>query len=522
MRTGLAGLIAVVALATADAALAAAPPQAPAPWPCSDPVPTPPDASWLWKGAAVSSDWRDDETLRALVPALAQRAMPEGEATTRISAFAASRSDKAAALALLAAGLIDTMGRELKLVVGGISRFNARQAELAARIEAGYAQDDSTGAEGAKADDLREQIRWDTEIFEDRQRLLPTMCRIPGTLTQRLGVLLAAARNAAGVVASDAGYLLYVSQETAGQIAVIDPARQVEIGRIAIGKRPRGLVASPDHKTLYVAVSGSPIGGPGVDESTLPPPDKAADGIAVVDLASRQVLGTLRGVSDPEQIAISPDGKRLYISSEDAGELLVLDTQGNVLARLAVGAQPEGVALSPDGKTLLATAEEANSVTVVDLVGAPKVTGTVAVGERPRSSAFLERNRAVVAGEFDASLALVDPLRAKLLRTIHLGPEDRPMTILRGTGSQIYVTTGRGGKLLRVDTADAAAKAPITGSARVGERPWGLALAPDGSMAFTANGPGDDVTAIDLATMRVMGKIAAPGSPWGIALVPTR
>jgi DNA-binding beta-propeller fold protein YncE len=158
---------------------------------------------------------------------------------------------------------------------------------------------------------LQEQIRWDTTIFEDRQRLLPTMCSIPGAITRRLGVLLAAARNAAGVLASDAGYLVYATNELAGEVSILDPARQVEIGRIAIGKRPRGLVASPDHRTLYVAVSGSPIGGPGVDESTLPPPDKAADGIAVVDLATRKVVRTLRGVSDPEQIAISPDGAPL-------------------------------------------------------------------------------------------------------------------------------------------------------------------------------------------------------------------
>jgi hypothetical protein len=56
-----------------------------------------------------------------------------------------------------------------------------------------------------------------------------------------------------------------------------------------------------------------------VDESTLPPPDKAADGIAVVDLATRKVVRTLRGVSDPEQIAISPDGARLLCRARTPG-----------------------------------------------------------------------------------------------------------------------------------------------------------------------------------------------------------
>jgi len=267
-----------------------------------------------------------------------------------------------------------------------------------------------------------------------------------------------------------------------------------------------------------------------VDESTLPPPDKAADGIVVLDLATRRIVRTLRGVSDPEQVAISPDGKRLYVSSEDAGQLLTLDTQGNILARLSVGSQPEGVAVSPDGTTLLATSEEDNKVTVISLAdrgsgAGGAIAGTLPVGDRPRNSAFLGGGRAVVAGEFGASLTLIDTgkgARPRVLRTIRLSAEERPMAIRNGAGPVIYVTTGRGGKLLKIDTGDAAAAAPILASASVGERPWGLALSPDGTAAFTANGPGDDVTAIDLRNMRVTGKITSAGSPWGLAVVPTR
>jgi hypothetical protein len=38
---------------------------------------------------------------------------------------------------------------------------------------------------------------------------------------------------------------------------------------------------APDGRTLYVALSGSPKVPPGGDESNLPPPDRAADGIGV-------------------------------------------------------------------------------------------------------------------------------------------------------------------------------------------------------------------------------------------------
>jgi len=318
------------------------------------------------------------------------------------------------------------------------------------------------------------------------------------------------------VAAAPAGsYLVYATNEGSGDVSVIDPAEHREVARIAIGKRPRGLVASPDGSLLYVAVSGSPIAGPGVDESKLPPPDKAADGIVVIDLATRQVLRTLRGISDPEQIAISPDGRKLYVASEDSGQLIVIGSDGAMLGALEVGGEPEGVTVSADSATILSTSEGDNSLAIV--TGNPlKVTGRVTVGERPRNAVFLDPKRVVVPGEFDASLSIVDLASYKRVRTIKLAKEDRPMGAARLDPRTMLLTTGRGGRLIRIDV-DAADT--ITGSAKVGPRPWGLALAPDAGLAFTANGPSDDVSIVDPRTMSVVAKVAVGASPWGVTAV---
>src|SRR5690606_23945020 len=145
------------------------------------------------------------------------------------------------------------------------------------------------------------------------------------------------------------GYRVLVTNERSGDLTVIDgPTRQV-LATVPLGKRPRGLKLSPDGKLLYVALSGSPIAPPGTDESTLPPADKGADGIGVVDLERIELVNVLRGVSDPEQLAVSADGRKLYIASEDTGQAVVMDaTSGAVLASMPVGGEPEGVTLSPD------------------------------------------------------------------------------------------------------------------------------------------------------------------------------
>src|ERR1035438_3986028 len=110
-------------------------------------------------------------------------------------------------------------------------------------------------------------------------------------------------------------FRIYVTNEVSGDLTVIDSATYNVIATVPLGKRPRGIHASPDRKTIYVALSGSPIAGPDVDESTLPPPDKSADGIGVFDVAQRKIVRTIPGGSDPENFDVRQDGKQLYTSN---------------------------------------------------------------------------------------------------------------------------------------------------------------------------------------------------------------
>jgi len=52
----------------------------------------------------------------------------------------------------------------------------------------------------------------------------------------------------------------------------------------------------------------------------------------------------------------------------------------------------------------------------------------------------------------------------------------------------------------------------------VGQRPWGIALSPDGRKLYTANGISNDVSVVDTATNKVITTIKAGDGPWGIAL----
>jgi YVTN family beta-propeller protein len=312
------------------------------------------------------------------------------------------------------------------------------------------------------------------------------------------------------------GPRVYVSNEAEGSISVIDPTTQQRLKSISVGKRPRGIRVSRDGALVYVALSGSPIAGPGVDESTLPPPDRASDGIGIVDTVKGQLLRVLKSGTDPEQFVLSRDEKRLFVANEDAGQVSVVDVaSGAVTKEIPVGDEPEGVELTPDGRFVYVTSEAENQVAVIDVERLERVA-TIPVGPRPRSTVFSpDGSRAYVAAENDGAVYVIDTSSRKPGERIALGEQRyKPMGMaVAPDGSSLYVSTGRGEDLVRISLP----RNIVTGTVAAGARPWGVAISDDGKTLFTANGPSNDVSVIDLATLTVRTRIPVGERPWGVA-----
>ena len=60
----------------------------------------------------------------------------------------------------------------------------------------------------------------------------------------------------------------------------------------------------------------------------------------------------------------------------------------------------------------------------------------------------------------------------------------------------------------------------LVSEVQVGARPWGIALSEDGKWLYTANGPSNDVSIVDLATRTVKAKVPVGNRPWGVVYVP--
>src|SRR3954469_13992056 len=234
---------------------------------------------------------------------------------------------------------------------------------------------------------------------------------------------------------------VYVSNEASGDVAVIE--NDALVARIAVGKRPRGIKPGPDGR-LYVAVSGSPRGGPGQRDEDLPPPDRAQDGIAVIDLARASVVARLPGGPDPESFDLSPDGRFLYVSNEDAAALSVVDVEARKVVRtVQVGAEPEGVTVRPDGRAVYVTCEEDDEVDVID-TATFRVLARPKVAPRPRAVVFTRDGaRAFVSAEQGAAVDVIDARRNQRIGRIAVpGAGAKPMGLaLSRDGARLFVST---------------------------------------------------------------------------------
>ncbi len=105
---------------------------------------------------------------------------------------------------------------------------------------------------------------------------------------QVLGCLLVALSPMTG----EAGqrYQIYVSNEKSGDLTVIDGSDNRVLDTIPVGKRPRGIHASPDGKSVYVALSGTPVAAP---------PQLDAKGNPIFKGARTTMMTTSRLISRP-------------------------------------------------------------------------------------------------------------------------------------------------------------------------------------------------------------------------------
>ena len=143
----------------------------------------------------------------------------------------------------------------------------------------------------------------------------------------------------------------------------------------------------------------------------------------------------------PVNLAVSPDGREVYVACEASDTTIVLDAaKRQKVAEIKVGGQPADVSFSPDGKTAYVSNRLDDTVSVID-VASRTVTRTLKVGDEPHG-VLTDRD-------------------GKTLYVLNTASDD--ISVFRTTD---YTEVKR---------------------LNAGRNPWSLALSPDGSRLLVTN-----------------------------------
>jgi DNA-binding beta-propeller fold protein YncE len=301
-----------------------------------------------------------------------------------------------------------------------------------------------------------------------------------------------------GSASASAAPLVWTANSSQGSVSTIDGATGAEVGLpIPVGEGPASLAITPNGRRAVVATKGG----------------KTAK---VIDTASRTVLSSFPLPAPGVGVAISPDGKSAYVTSESKEVLVIEPEAATARGTIELGRQVEAVAFSPDGRRAYfgLTSEEIVSVDTQtgEVVGSP-----IMLRGRPRLIAFTpDGNTAYVIGRNLGGIAVVNMALDQVVKTIGVAEESAGIAV-SPDGQTLYVGFPNAARAVIVVAtgSNSLVGPPIEVPGGAGE----IAIAPDGKTAYAASA--DKVTPINLLTREVETAIPMTGDGvLGLAITP--
>src|SRR6266568_6479882 len=129
--------------------------------------------------------------------------------------------------------------------------------------------------------------------------------------------------------------------------------------------------------------------------------------IAVLDTATNRVLHTIAVPPGPHGLVMTPDGRKVYVSSDGASTVSVIDTATDrVVSSIDVGTNPHGLAISADGSRVLVSGWGSNRALVLD-TATDRVIGEVPVAQPHNGTLSRDGRTGWVASQQQGAMALV-------------------------------------------------------------------------------------------------------------------
>jgi YVTN family beta-propeller protein len=282
--------------------------------------------------------------------------------------------------------------------------------------------------------------------------------------------------------------------------------------------------------------------------------------VAVLDTGANRVLSTIPIPPGPHGLAITPDGRKVYVSSDGASTVSVIDTTTDrVAGSIEVGPMPHGIAISRDGRQVVVSAFGMNQAVIIDTTS-DRVVGQVPVPQPHNSAISPDGHTAYVGSQQQGATALVildlarkmevgKVLLDKAPRALDLSPDGEWLYFTLAGVDAVQVLEARGNHVIGQIPVGASPHHPlltpdghvglvvsqgpgeleildptrhtVSGTVRVGRAPHWIATSSDGHTAYVTNEGSNDVSVIDLTSRRVTATIPVGNAPRKIVVQPS-
>ena len=307
------------------------------------------------------------------------------------------------------------------------------------------------------------------------------------------------------------GPLAYIP--TQSNVSIIDTATNTVMGIVNVNAPGPGVAISPDGKKVYVVTeASSPIPG----------------NVSVVDTTTNTVTAKVSVGLEPYGLAVTPNGKNVYVTNLGSNNVSVINTTtNNVTATVNLSfvnsgyPNPFGVAITPDGTKAYITNSGCTysgygAVCVIN-TAINQVMATVNGLNQPWGVAVTPDGANVyVASSVDGTVSVINTTNNTIAATVTL-PEynDLDGVAVSPNGNKVYVTASNGttgtGAIYIIDTANNT----IAVTVPVWGYPNGVAVTPDGNKVYALDVNNNIIYVIDTATNQVR-TVSANGGPFAI------
>ncbi|MDQ7031781.1 MAG: hypothetical protein Q9M37_03565 [Desulfonauticus sp.] len=288
--------------------------------------------------------------------------------------------------------------------------------------------------------------------------------------------------------------LLYVTCSASNSVLVINRQEDKVVDVIGVGNAPKGIVANPDGRKVYVANFDS-------------------KDISVLDPTLNKVITTISNFDySPLDLALSKDGRWLYATNPEANCISVIDLGANVFCQsIHVGNDPGAIAYDPLRQKLYVLNRGDNSISVVD-ASSFQLETTIMVGLKPMDLNIFEDKLYITSP--DTNNIFVVDLTSYTVEKIIYGLA-QPTGIIGGLFGNMYLSLEATNEVAFWDPGMGITLRNIS----VGSSPEKLALDSSRRKLYVLNRNSEDISVIDLNQETVKTSIQIGKDPYDLVIL---